>query len=68
MAEHEEETEKEVHRVTVVFNTEDLSRITAQVDKRTKEKGYRVYRADELRALVRDHWPVPLPLPAAVPE
>lgn len=50
---------KDEHRVTVVFNARDMSRITAEVARRTKKHGYTVHRADALRELVRDNWPVP---------
>ena len=56
-----EDTGAAGQRVTVHFNPEDLSRVTGEVDRRTAERGYKVARADVLRDLVREHWPVPVP-------
>lgn len=57
MADKDEESKGQ--RVTVLFNPRDMSRINAEVERRSEARGYKVYVSDILRELVRDNWPVP---------
>ena len=54
-------------RVTVVYSDRDMLRVEGAVQRASEDKGYPVPRADVLRKLVQDHWPVPA-TPAPVSE